>query len=92
MFKFISKCFYDLLYENGQVSLTRFLSCVGYLAFIGGSFYMLSNNINWDSYDVFAAYTGGCALGLQFGNKFINSKYNSAPGSYKQNDPNVGSK
>ena len=52
-----------------------------------GSFYLLINNINWAGYDVFAGYTGGGGVALQFGNKFINSKYNSAPGSYAPNEP-----
>lgn len=90
---------HGLLYENNTPSLTRFLSCIGYAAFIIGSFYMLINNINWGSYDVFAAYTGGVGFGLQLGNKFINSKYNSIAGGYetieqekKTVDPNIGKK
>ena len=69
----------QLLYENGELSLTRCLSCLGYIVFIIGSAYLLLNHLEWGSYDVFAAYTG---LGLQFGNKFINSKYNSPIGSF----------
>lgn len=72
----------QLLYENGELSLTRCLSCLGYIVFIIGSAYLLLNHLEWGSYDVFAAYTGGAGLGLQFGNKFINSKYNSPIGSF----------
>lgn len=72
----------QLLYENGELSLTRCLSCLGYIVFIIGSAYLLLNHLDWRSYDVFAAYTGGAGLGLQFGNKFINSKYNSPIGSF----------
>lgn len=77
----------ELFYENNSLSLTRLIAFGGYLLFAIGSFYLLINNINWAGYDVFAGYTGGGGVALQFGNKFINSKYNSAPGSYAPNEP-----
>lgn len=79
------KILYDLFYEDKVLSLTRVLSCLGYSLFAIGSLYLMVNQIEWGGYDIFAAYTGGGGAVLQFGNKFINSKYNSAPGSYKQN-------
>ena len=40
-------------------------------------------NTNWESYAIFASYAGGGSAALQLGNKFVNSKYNSAIGSYE---------
>ena len=42
---------------------------------------MITNTV-WADYAVFASYTGGIGSALQLGNKYINSKYNSMPGSY----------
>ena len=39
--------------------------------------------VTWPDYSAFAAYTGGAGAALQLGNKAINSKWNSADGSYK---------
>lgn len=78
----------ELFYEDNVLSLTRLIAFGGYLLFAIGSLYLLVNNINWNGYDIFAGYTGGGGVALQFGNKFINSKYNSAPGSYAPNEPN----
>ena len=80
------KLFKDLFYEDGSLSLTRFIAFGGYLLFAIGSIYLLVHNINWSGYSTFAGYTGGGGAALQFGNKFINSKYNSAPGSYSSNN------
>lgn len=77
----------ELFYEDNALSLTRLIAFGGYLLFAVGSLYLLVNNINWNGYDIFAGYTGGGGVALQFGNKFINSKYNSAPGSYAPNEP-----
>lgn len=77
----------ELFYEDNSLSLTRLIAFGGYLLFAIGSLYLLVNNINWAGYDIFAGYTGGGGVALQFGNKFINSKYNSAPGSYSSNEP-----
>lgn len=86
MMKF-KEMFEELFYENNILSLTRMIAFGGYFLFAIGSFYLLVNNINWTGYDIFAAYTGGGGVALQFGNKFVNSKYNSAPGSY-ETEPN----
>ena len=82
MFEFTETMLKDLFYENDTLSLTRVLAFGGFASFIGGSAYLMINNITWSDYTVFASYTGGAGLALQFGNKFINSKYNSLPGSY----------
>lgn len=75
-----------MFYENGLPSFTRVLALIGYLTFIVGSFYLMINGMHWEDYSVFASYTGGGGVALQFANKFINSKYNSAIGSYQQKD------
>ena len=80
--EFIKICLTGALYENGELSLTRVISLSGFILFALGSLYLLINNIDWSGYSTFAGYTGGGGAALQFGNKFINSKYNSAPGSY----------
>lgn len=81
------KLFKDLFYEDGSLSLTRFIAFGGYLLFAIGSIYLLVHNINWSGYSTFAGYTGGGGAALQFGNKFINSKYNSVDGGYEPKTP-----
>lgn len=81
------KLFKDLFYEDGSLSLTRFIAFGGYLLFAIGSIYLLVHNINWSGYSTFAGYTGGGGTALQFGNKFINSKYNSIDGGYEPKTP-----
>lgn len=83
----IIKIFKDLFYEDGSLSLTRFIAFGGYLLFAIGSIYLLVHNINWGGYSTFAGYTGGGGAALQFGNKFINSKYNSVEGGYEPKTP-----
>lgn len=73
-----------LLYENGELSLTRVLAVVGWLAFLSVSFYLVYEHQTWANYDTFAFLTGGGGATTQVVNKFINSKYNSTPGSYKE--------
>ena len=75
--RIIRSCFF----EDDNLSLTRVLAFTGYLVFIIGSFYLMYENKHWEDYSVFASYTGGGGLALQFGNKFVNSKYNSIIGS-----------
>ena len=75
--RIIRSCFF----EDGNLSLTRVLAFTGYIVFIIGSFYLMYENKHWEDYSVFASYTGGGGLALQFGNKFVNSKYNSIIGS-----------
>lgn len=71
-----------LLYENRELSLTRVLAVVGWAAFLGVSFYLVWTRQTWANYDTFASLTGGGGAATQVVNKFINSKYNSAPGTY----------
>lgn len=74
-----------LLYENDTLSLTRVLAVIGWLAFLLVSFYLVWHGTGWQNYETFASLTGGGGAATQIANKFINSKYNSAPGSYKEN-------
>ena len=69
-----------LLYESGELSLTRSLAVAGFLAFLIGSFVLIIKNQTWGNYETFATMTGGGGLASQLANKFINSKYNSEPG------------
>lgn len=75
-----------LLYENEQLSLTRVLAVVGWLAFLIVSAYLVLKGSGWQNYDTFASLTGGGGAATQVANKFINSKYNSQVGSYKEKD------
>jgi hypothetical protein len=80
--QWLDELFKGMMYEDDMLSLTRVLSVSGYAAFLIGSIYLMVNNITWDGYSTFAGYTGGGGAALQFGNKLVNSKYNSAIGSY----------
>lgn len=73
-----------LLYENGELSLTRVITVIAWAAFLAVSFYLVWTAQAWANYDTFAFMTGGGGATTQVVNKFINSKYNSAPGSYQQ--------
>lgn len=73
-----------LLYENGELSLTRVITVIAWTAFLAVSFYLVWTAQAWANYDTFAFMTGGGGATTQVVNKFINSKYNSAPGSYQQ--------
>ena len=70
----------SLLYENGQLSLTRSLAVAGFLVFCAGSFYLMWKGLTWGNYETFATASGGGGLASQIANKFINSRYNSEPG------------
>lgn len=72
----------DLLYENGQMSLTRVISLMGFLAFLLVSFYQTYNGTL--DYITFATICGGGGIAGQTVNKFINSKYNSVAGGYAE--------
>ena len=74
-----------LLYENGEMSLTRTLAVIGWLAFLVVSFYLVLMHTGWQNYETFASLTGGGGAATQIANKFINSKYNTAAGGYEQN-------
>lgn len=80
----IKKLLIELFCENDKMSMTLLLAFLGYFIFSIGSLYLLFNNIDWAGYVVFASYTGGGAAALQFGNKFINSRYNSIAGGYDE--------
>ena len=69
-----------LLYEQGELSLTRSLAVAGFLAFLIGSFVLIVKNQTWGNYETFATMTGGGGMATQIANKFINSKYNSEEG------------
>ena len=76
--------FKQLFYEDDTFSLTRLIAFLGYLTFMIGSLYLLVNNIDWGGYPVFATYTGAVGAAMQTTNKYINSKYNSEVGTYKE--------
>lgn len=73
-----------LLYDKKKLSLTRVLAVIGWLAFLVGSFYLMHQNTTWGNYDTFATMTAGGGTVTSVGNKFLNSKYNTAYGSYEE--------
>lgn len=73
-----------LLYENNELSLTRCITVIAWVAFLAVSFYLVYTAQSWGNYDTFAFLTGGGGATTQVVNKFINSKYNSVPGGYQQ--------
>ena len=75
-----------LLYENGELSLTRVLAVASYLFFVVGTTYLLVKGMQWAHYSEFATLTGGGGLATQVANKLCNSKYNSNDGQF----PNRG--
>lgn len=75
-----------LLYENNELSLTRCITVIAWVAFLAVSFYLVYTAQSWANYDTFAAFTGGGGATTQVVNKFINSKYNSIPGGYQQRE------
>ena len=72
----------DMFCENNSVSLTRVISAFSYLLFAFVSIWLMATGMSWSHYDIFASYTGAGGAALQLANKFVNSKYNSASGSY----------
>lgn len=58
-----------------------------FLLFSCVSIYLVVVGEHWASYDTFAAIAGGSSVAGQISSKFINSKYNSAPGSYESAQP-----
>lgn len=73
-----------LLYENDELSLTRVIAVIGWLAFLVVSAYLVYTRQTWANYDTFASLTGGGGAATQVVNKLINSKYNSQPGGYTE--------
>ena len=74
----------ELLFENGQPSLTRILALSSYLLFVVVTLFLVLVGHSWQHYDTFAALTAGGGLVTQATNKLINSKYNSATGEFPQ--------
>ncbi len=68
----------EMLKEGGVYSLTRVLPTLGYITFLVVSCYLAYYGKTWGHYAEFTAATGGAII-IQLGNKFINSKYNTAP-------------
>ena len=82
----ISNWFRMALFENDSLSLTRLLSVSSWLLFAGVSLYLVLTNNVWNEYATFATLTGGGGAATQLVNKFTNSKYNTAPGSFNQQE------
>lgn len=69
----------EMLKEGGVLSLTRVLPTCGYIVFILVSVGLAVTGKTWGNYGDFAMATGGAVI-IQAANKWINSKYNTAPG------------
>ena len=80
----MTKMFKMMLFENGQLSYTRVISFSLLLLLIGVTLYLVATDHNWQHYETLASLTGGGSAATQIANKFINSKYNSEVGSYKE--------
>ena len=73
-----------LMYENGELSLTRTISVLFVLLFIGVTIYLVFFDFRWDHYGTLATMAAGGGPMTQVANKFINSKYNSEIGTYQE--------
>ena len=73
-----------LMFENGGLSLTRTISVLFVLLFIGVTIYLVFFDFRWDHYETLATMAAGGGPMTQVANKYINSKYNSEVGSYKE--------
>jgi hypothetical protein len=80
----MTKLFRMMLFENEQLSYTRVISFSLLLLLIGVTLYLVATGHNWQHYETLASLTGGGSAATQIANKFINSKYNSEVGSYKE--------
>lgn len=80
----MKRIFEMLLYENGGLSLTRTISVLFVLLFIGVTIYLVFFDARWDHYETLATMAAGGGPMTQVANKYINSKYNSEVGSYKE--------
>jgi len=78
----ITKFMNDLFCEDGVVSLTRVLTGMYFMLFAAVTIYLVLMDQVWSCYDVFATLAGGAGVAGQVSNKFINSKYNTAPGRF----------
>ena len=73
------KSILETLKEGEFLSLTRLLTALGYITFLGLSLYLAITGQTWGNYGEFAFATGGAIL-VQLGNKYVNSKYNTPQG------------
>ncbi len=78
----LSRIAKSLLYEAGQLSLTRVLTIASFALFAAGTGYLLLSAQTWQHYDTFATLTAGGGLATQLGNKIVNSRYNSDQGQF----------
>lgn len=79
----LKKVFSGWFCEAGSASLTKLLTLLYFLLFAFVSVYLVVHDRTWGSYEVFAAIAGGSGVAAQMGNKLINSKYNTIPGSFE---------
>lgn len=70
----------SVLYEGGNLSLTRVIAATGWLAFLVASAYLMVVGETWGNYETFASIAAGGGAVTQIANKLINSKYNSPIG------------
>lgn len=73
-----------MMFENGGLSLTRVISLLFVLLFIGVTVYLVFFDFRWDHYETLATMAAGGGPMTQVANKFINSKYNSGIGTYEE--------
>ena len=72
------------MYENGELSLTRTISVLFVLLFVGVTIYLVFFDFRWDHYETLATMAAGGGPMTQVANKFINSKYNTDIGTYER--------
>lgn len=70
----------NLLYENGEPSLTRIMAIGSYVAFFIATAYLILKDIGWAHYETFATLTAGGGFGTQVANKIINFTKGSPSG------------
>lgn len=70
----------NMLKEEDQQSLSRYIAVVLIITFIAVSLYLVITKYSWGNYDTFAFATVLGGTGTQMTNKFINSKYNTKNG------------
>lgn len=73
-----------MMFENGGLSLTRVISLLFVLLFIGVTIYLVFFDFRWDHYETLATMAAGGGPMTQVANKFINSKYNTDRGTYEE--------
>lgn len=80
----MKRLFEMMMFENGSLSLTRVISLLFVLLFIGVTVYLVFFDFRWDHYETLATMAAGGGPMTQVANKFINSKYNSGIGTYEE--------